>query len=144
MKKLQELRKNKKGFTLVEIIVVLAILAILIAVALPNLNGVLEQNRAKVMYQDARVVYVAAQELQLEQGDDVTFTSANLKALAAVEGTPIVGFKQDASHKITDVYYMNDAKNGGAAAGTTVHITSGDTSEILASWPADVPQIALS
>lgn len=140
MKKLQELRKSKKGFTLVEIIVVLAILAILIAVALPNMNGLLQENRAKVMYQDARVAFVAAQTLQIEGRD---LTAANIQPLADIEGTPIIGITLNGT-KITDFYYMNDAKNGGAAAGTTVHITADNNSEILAAFPGGVTQIDIT
>ena len=35
IKKLKEMRKNKKGFTLIEIIVVVVIFGVLIAVAVP-------------------------------------------------------------------------------------------------------------
>ena len=43
--KMREKCKNKKGFTLVELIVVLLILAILIALLVPALTGILtEQN----------------------------------------------------------------------------------------------------
>jgi prepilin-type N-terminal cleavage/methylation domain-containing protein len=46
MKKI--LRKNKKGFTLIELIIVIAILAILAAVAIPSFIGLTDQaNRGK-------------------------------------------------------------------------------------------------
>lgn len=53
--------KNKKGFTLVEVIVVLVILAILAAILIPSLTGyIAEANKRKVVA-EARSVLVAAQ-----------------------------------------------------------------------------------
>lgn len=50
IKKLRELKKNKKGFTLIEIIVVVVILAVLLAVAVPSVMNYLgEADDAKYM-----------------------------------------------------------------------------------------------
>jgi prepilin-type N-terminal cleavage/methylation domain-containing protein len=53
--------KNKKGFTLIEIIVVLVILAILVAIAIPTMFGYIEEARAAEFAQEARIGYLAAQ-----------------------------------------------------------------------------------
>ena len=47
MKMQKALRKNKKGFTLIELIVVIAILAILALIAVPRLSGFSEKARIK-------------------------------------------------------------------------------------------------
>lgn len=61
IKKLRELKKNKKGFTLIEIIVVIVILAVLMAVAVPSVLKYLnEADNAKYEAQ-ARAVMTAAQ-----------------------------------------------------------------------------------
>jgi type IV pilus assembly protein PilA len=58
---LKGLRKNKKGFTLIEIIVVIVILAVLMAVAVPSvLKYIDEANNAKYVAQ-ARSIMTAAQ-----------------------------------------------------------------------------------
>ena len=48
MKGLREKFRNKKGFTLVEMLIVVAIIAILIAVSIPMIGGALEKTREAV------------------------------------------------------------------------------------------------
>lgn len=52
--------KNTKGFTLVEIIVVLVILAILAALVIPSLTGFIDRAKEQQTVADARQVYLAA------------------------------------------------------------------------------------
>ena len=50
-------RFNKKGFTLVEIIVVLVILAILAAIAVPSVLGYVEEAKKEKYIAEARSIY---------------------------------------------------------------------------------------
>lgn len=68
MKMLKNWKKDKeKGFTLVELIVVLVILAILAAILVPALLGWIDKAREKQYVLDARSVYMAAQSIATEK-----------------------------------------------------------------------------
>jgi len=50
------MRKNKKGFTLVELMIVVVIMAILVAVAVPIYNAVTDKAREKTCYANERTI----------------------------------------------------------------------------------------
>ena len=58
--------KNKKGFTLIEIIVVLVILAILAAAAIPTMNGFINEAKIKQYTAEARAIAVACRMIEIE------------------------------------------------------------------------------
>ena len=60
-------KSSKKGFTLVELIVVLVILAILAAMLVPALTGYIDKAKKEKDYQAASVVYAAAQAVITEK-----------------------------------------------------------------------------
>ncbi len=61
------MKKSNKGFTLVELIVVLVILAILAAILVPALLGYIDKAREKQITTNAEAAYVAAQAIATEQ-----------------------------------------------------------------------------
>ena len=72
LKKLQK-KSNKKGFTLVEIIVVLVILAILAAIAVPSVLGYVNEAKDERYIQEARSIYVV---IQTEEAKAKALTTA--------------------------------------------------------------------
>ena len=119
--------RNKKGFTLVEILVVLAVLAILIAVAVPALNGALKDAQEKTVLADARAAYIA----WLLVADNQGLTCADIAAI--VDNPNITGLRIGAEWKYNaeekelskDFLYTDDR-----IPGKYVRIIFGEQAEI--------------
>jgi type IV pilus assembly protein PilA len=97
-KKLQDLKKSKKGFTLVELIVVLVILAILAAILVPTLLGYITKAREEKNYSMAQTIRVAAQSTYTENegksgtaGDVIMTTEESTAASATSNPTALTG-----------------------------------------------------
>ncbi len=58
--------KNKKGFTLIELVIVVAIIAILSAVLLPNLISFVRSEKRREAISNAKSVYTAANQVYAE------------------------------------------------------------------------------
>lgn len=84
LKKLQK-KSNKKGFTLVEIIVVLVILTILAAIAVPSVLGYVNEAKEERYIQEAHSIYVVIQteEAKSEALGETTPTYGKGTAAAA-------------------------------------------------------------
>lgn len=115
--KMQNKRRAKGGFTLVELIVVLVILAILAALLIPALTGYIDKAKEKSIIAETRSVVMAAQTLydekygtlsldstkdsvSIEFGADKTISFDAVKKLAEVKG------------EIKSISAENDRKTG--------------------------------
>lgn len=111
--------KEKKGFTLVELIVVLVILAILAALLIPALTGYIDRAKRKSIVAETRQVVMAAQTLtdeayakkdvngEVKYGEDVTQAAvADLAEVTPgnIESVTIAGAK------VTGVTYTKKGK----------------------------------
>ena len=103
-------KSSKKGFTLVELIVVLVILAVLAAMLVPALVGYIDRAKKEKEYQAASTVYAAAQALATE-----TYGKGGTLATADAKST----FTRDQVKELTGVT-VNDIK----------YIVKGDTTNI--------------
>ena len=78
---LQNIRKSRGGFTLVEIMIVVAIIALLAAIAVPGFLRARKRSQATAILNDARVIDGAMDQYAIEnnkKGTD-TVTAGNLK-----------------------------------------------------------------
>ena len=143
-KKLKE--NNKKGFTLVELIVVLVILAILAALLIPALTGYIDKARNKSIVAETRQTVMAAQTLVDEQyannastaitvAPAGTVTYDNMRKLAETTGK-ISSVTVDDGGKITSLTYSNGGRTCtySSVAQTNssdgnYNVTKGDTPE---------------
>ena len=83
-KKRNDLKKNKKGFTLVEVIVVLVILAILAAILIPTMMGWINKANDKTVAAEARAALIAIQTVVTENYDNAGAVGSDNKLSTAL------------------------------------------------------------
>ena len=97
---LQKLNKNRGGFTLVEIMIVVAIIALLAAIAVPNFLRARKRSQATRILEDLRMIDSAIDQYAIENnkisGATVTWTAVqgylkNGSALYNSSGNDMLG-----------------------------------------------------
>ncbi len=78
---LNKIRQSRGGFTLVEIMIVVAIIALLAAIAVPGFLRARKRSQATAILNDARVIGGAVDQYAIENNmiGTATFTSSQLK-----------------------------------------------------------------
>ena len=78
MQELMNKRRNKKGFTLAELLIVVAIIAVLVAIAIPIFTAQLEKSREATDKANIRSAYAEASAALLD--DETSTYSKNVTA----------------------------------------------------------------
>jgi type IV pilus assembly protein PilA len=118
-KALQKRKKNnKKAFTLIELIVVIAIIGVLVAILVPTMNGFVSDAQDATALANARTVYSVGQaEIAFSLTNDGKYPSdADLKTaidgqLANLDGTYVLTYNDTTGDLSKVVFTM---KTGGA------------------------------
>lgn len=84
-KLLENMKKKQEGFTLIELIIVIAILAIIAAIAVPNILGAIENSRKATDVANAKVILNAAAQMKA-QDPDISQTALNNGLAAQLNG----------------------------------------------------------
>ena len=132
-------RRNKKGFTLIELIVVLVIMAILAAAAIPAMMGYVNNAKKASYLANCRAVYLAAQsavtEAKAADQTGYTFTKTTLGDAKTLEtgktvSDKIVALVPEAGAK-ANITYVETA-TGTANAGIYQMVVTGDSLDAAA------------
>jgi type IV pilus assembly protein PilA len=88
--------RNTKGFTLVEIMIVVVIIGLLAAMAIPAFQKVRDNSVGKAMENDARQIAAAAQQYFLENGG-VTSITFSVDSTSGLVTGPLSSFVKSVS-----------------------------------------------
>ena len=109
--KLRERRENEEGFTLIELMVVVLIIAILLAIAIPTFLGARDRANERAAQSSVRNALTAAKVIFT---DDQDYTAATASALEDEE--PSLAYQAAASANYKDVSFDTTVTEFGAAA----------------------------
>ena len=84
---MKKLNKNKKGFTIVELVIVIAVISILAAVLIPTFSGVIAKANQSACLQEAVSLYHEA--LTLDLADGTQDAKDGNTTISAVEGKSV-------------------------------------------------------
>lgn len=139
MELMNRIRKSRKGFTLVEIIVVLVILAILAAFTIPSMMGFVNDAKKKAAIAEQREIYVAAQAIVTEQyaklGETAAEASGVLNLGSAVIAAATTPEAKEALKDVTKTmsgYLGTDIKAGTGSTDSvwTVYVEDGQVKRV--------------
>ncbi len=103
-------RKSEKGFTLIELIIVLSVLAVLAAVIVPNVSGFLGRSKERAWAVDRDILQAAVDSWRTDIGKrsgnpwPITGTAIGAPTFTGAAGTTV-----DAKNGIIDVTKFYDA-----------------------------------
>ena len=96
------MKKNNKGFTLAELLIVVAVIAVLVAIAIPVFSGALAKSKESADEANVRAAYAQAVTNVLT-GDASTYPAQGSA------GIPNLNYSSKLTSKIDDLHLTADA-----------------------------------
>jgi len=103
-------RQGERGFTLLEILVVVAILGILAAIVIPSIMGLMNEGREEAMQEEFHSVRTAVLAMMVRaHGSDLDGDYTDIDELTEVHGVTVT----DTTANPNVTYYLDDYLMGG-------------------------------
>lgn len=139
------MKKRLKGFTLIELIVVIAIIGVLAAILVPAMLGYIRDSRFRTANSNAKTIYTAAEAYCADYASNPTGKDEPKDAEGTVGPAPAQGTPIKSIDEAVNKYMGADAKGTLwevtiTASDTVDHAwwTVNDTSEIVGRYPDPV------
>lgn len=121
---------NKKGFTLMEMLIVVAIIAVLVAIAIPVFNGALTKSKEAADVANVRALYAEWQVAILTDNEAIPTDEAGF--LAKIPASATLNYNKDGADKLT--YAYDNAKKVGTITYSASKLTDDTGTNKTFTW----------